>query len=205
MTGLPRITGKKKLDNWICVPYSENPRAGQTRGAHDTTVESRRATDTREGWWRTDEQTWRQRRTRALPFFCPNYIATEVSVKKDNLYRIFVYGTLMAGEYNHALIGSQVLEGEGFISGFDLYSLGRYPGIRPSEHCGHTVAGEVYLIDDSTLEQVNILEGEGSLYILQSAEVAMSDGRTVTAGVYVYNHDCPESSRILSGSWKQHS
>ena len=124
-------------------------------------------------------------------------------MKKDNLHRIFVYGTLMAGEYNHALIGSQVLEGEGFISGFDLYSLGRYPGIRPSEHCGHTVAGEVYLIDDSTLEQVNILEDEGSLYILQSAEVAMSDGRTVTAGVYVYNHDCPESSRILSGSWNQ--
>ena len=123
-------------------------------------------------------------------------------MKKSSMHRIFVYGTLMAGEYNHKLISSQKREGEGSIRGFDLYSLGRYPGIRPSEHADHVVYGEVYLVDDSTLEQVNILEGEGSLYILQHAEVTMDDGSEVTAGVYVYNHDCPESSRIHSGSWK---
>jgi len=114
---------------------------------------------------------------------------------------IFVYGTLMKGESNHSLISSQVCEGSGFIRGFNLYNLGYFPGIRPSEHPNHVVYGEVYLVDDRTLEAVNRLEGEGSLYILQSTEVTMSD-KTVTAGVYVYNHKCLKSSRIFSGSWK---
>ena len=108
----------------------------------------------------------------------------------------------MKGERNHRLIASQKPEGEGTISSFDLYNLGSYPGIKASAHTEHIVHGEVYLVDDQTLEQVNILEGEGSLYILQTAEVTM-EGGTVTAGVYVYNHECRESARIHSGCWKQ--
>ena len=119
----------------------------------------------------------------------------------SGLHRIFVYGTLMRGEYNHRLIESQELEGEGFIRGFDLYNLGRYPGIRPSDNPEHVVYGEVYLVDDRTLERVNQLEGEGSLYLLQFTEVVMKD-KTVSAGVYVYNHGCRESSRIYSGCLK---
>ena len=119
-----------------------------------------------------------------------------------DLHRIFVYGTLMEGERNHRLIESQECEGEGFIHGFNLYNLGYYPGIRPSRHPEHIVHGEVYLVDDRTLEQVNRLEGEGSLYILQYVDVTMDD-KVVTAGVYVYNHKCQKSSRIYTGYWKQ--
>lgn len=56
---------------------------------------------------------------------------------RNDLHRIFVYGTLMRGESNHRLIASQELEGEGFIRGFNLYNLGYYPGIRPSKHPEH--------------------------------------------------------------------
>ncbi len=118
------------------------------------------------------------------------------------MFRIFVYGTLMAGESNHGLISSQKCEGEGFICCYDLYDLGYFPGIKPSSHPEHVVHGEVYLVDDRTLEKVNQLEGEGSLYLLQNAEVNMGD-RTVTAGVYVYNHNCEMNRRIQSGYWKQ--
>ena len=120
----------------------------------------------------------------------------------SGLHRIFVYGTLMRGESNHRLIASQELEGEGFIRGFNLYNLGYYPGIRPSDNPEHVVYGEVYLVDDRTLERVNQLEGEGSLYLLQFTEVVMKD-KTVSAGVYVYNHICKKSTRIYSGCWKQ--
>ena len=119
-----------------------------------------------------------------------------------DLHRIFVYGTLMKGEGNHRLIESQECEGEGFIHGFNLYNLGFYPGIRPSRHPEHIVHGEVYLVDDRTLEQVNRLEGEGSLYILQYVDVTMAD-KVVTAGVYVYNYKCQKRSRIYTGFWKQ--
>ena len=117
------------------------------------------------------------------------------------LHRIFVYGTLMRGERNHRLIALQECEGEGIIRGFDLYNLGHYPGIRPSDNPEYVVHGEVYLVDDLTLERVNELEGEGSLYLLQFTEVVMKD-KTVYAGVYVYNHECRESNRIHSGCWK---
>lgn len=120
----------------------------------------------------------------------------------NGLHRIFVYGTLLKGEGNHRLITSQQFEGEGYIRGFNLYDLGYYPGIRPSGHPEHVVYGEAYLIDDRTLEKVNELEGEGSLYLLQYTDVTMGD-KTVTAGVYVYNYLCRKSSRIHSGCWKQ--
>ena len=129
-------------------------------------------------------------------------IVTGGSDMNNNLHRIFVYGTLMSGEYNHDLIASQVLEGTGFIRNFNLYNLGHYPGIRPSDYSDHVVYGEVYLVDDRILEQVNRLEGEGSLYILQHVEVQM-ESKTVTAGVYVYNHKCLKKNRIHSGYWKQ--
>ena len=119
----------------------------------------------------------------------------------NELHRIFVYGTLMKGEGNHHLIASQKYEGDGLICGYNLYNLGYYPGIRPSRHPEHIVHGEVYLVDDMTLDQVNRLEGEGSLYILQYVDVTMDD-RVVTAGVYVYNHKCQKSCRIHSGYWK---
>ena len=120
----------------------------------------------------------------------------------SGLHRIFVYGTLMAGEYNHDYVSSQKCEGEGIIRGFNLYNIGCYPGIRPSRHPEHVVHGEVYLVDDKTLEKVNQMEGEGSLYLLQYTDVIMED-RTVTAGVYVYNDVCKKNRRIHSGYWKQ--
>ena len=116
---------------------------------------------------------------------------------------IFVYGTLMKGESNHYYIENQQYLGKAAIHGYNLYNLGHYPGIRPSEHKTRTVYGELYSIDDNALKEVNRLEGEGSLYLLRQTEAQTEDGKTVTAGIYVYNHETNEEKLIEGGDWKQ--
>ena len=87
--------------------------------------------------------------------------ATEVIQKmkvKDEDTFIFVYGTLLRGNHNHDyyLGGSRYL-GQGELSGYALYDLGGYPGVK--QKAGDAVKGEVYAIDAETLAKINQLEG----------------------------------------------
>jgi gamma-glutamylcyclotransferase (GGCT)/AIG2-like uncharacterized protein YtfP len=113
----------------------------------------------------------------------------------ENNTLVFVYGTLMYGNANHKhyLANSRYL-GDGVLHGYALYDLGSYPGVKPSE--SDQVLGEVYSIDAETLERVNYLEGEGSLYSLQKVRIEMEKGTFLEAGVYVYLHDVKENDKV---------
>ncbi len=114
---------------------------------------------------------------------------------------IFVYGTLMSGECNHSLIPSQQYKKDGFIRWFNLYNLGSFPGIRPSRYQNRKVYGELYYLDDESLENVNMLEGEGSLYSLKCAEMQF-EKKNIIVGVYVFNRKVRKEKRIFTGDWK---
>jgi gamma-glutamylcyclotransferase (GGCT)/AIG2-like uncharacterized protein YtfP len=108
---------------------------------------------------------------------------------------IFVYGTLLRGNCNHDrfLSGSKYL-GEGRLSGYALYNLGSYPGVKQKEE--DSVKGEVYSIDSETLVRINRLEGEGSLYSLKKESIEM-DGKIIpNIGVYVYLHGVEEKNYV---------
>jgi len=90
---------------------------------------------------------------------------------------IFVYGTLMTGQCNHSrFLKSDELMGEACISGYDMYDLGSYPGIVPGRG---TVCGELYAVSDEELRKINILEGEGSLYISTPVRGILSVRRSI--------------------------
>jgi gamma-glutamylcyclotransferase (GGCT)/AIG2-like uncharacterized protein YtfP len=101
---------------------------------------------------------------------------------------VFVYGTLMRGEENHG----SFLEGSGFICvaelpGYALYNVDRcFPGIVPEE--GERVKGEVYEIDSATLEGLDLLEEEGSLYIRRQVDLDTAEG-PMKAFTYIWNND----------------
>ena len=116
-------------------------------------------------------------------------------------HRIFVYGTLMTGECNNSYVSTQIFNGQGIIRGFNLFNLGRFPGIRHSKHIERIVNGEVFSVDAEALESINELEGEGHLYNLEFAEVNL-EGRNIVAGVYVYNSKIRKDRRIFSGDWR---
>ena len=98
---------------------------------------------------------------------------------------VFTYGTLLKGERNHHLISDADFVCTGCIRGFKMFNLGAYPGI---EYGDGRVLGELYLVDDLTLEKLDILEEEGSLYIRTTSRV-YTDDNEYEAYVYVYNHE----------------
>ena len=72
--------------------------------------------------------------------------------------RVFVYGTLLAGEPNHRLLARARLVTEARTKpAFELRDLGSSP--RLVRGGAHAVAGEVYEVDEATLAALDRLEG----------------------------------------------
>lgn len=73
---------------------------------------------------------------------------------------LFVYGTLKRGGGNHAFLAGQRFLGEARTApGYTLYSLGDFPGMvrAPGDTAG--VTGELWVVDDACLAELDELEG----------------------------------------------
>jgi gamma-glutamylcyclotransferase (GGCT)/AIG2-like uncharacterized protein YtfP len=118
--------------------------------------------------------------------------------------RVFVYGTLLAGEPNHRLLARarrvcEAATGEGFA----LFDLGAFPGmVRARE--GSVVVGEVYEVDGPTLEALDRLEGHPSFY--RRTEITLAPPMDAEP-VWTYllrPEQVAGRKRIESGSWRAH-
>lgn len=108
---------------------------------------------------------------------------------------IFVYGTLLHGNSNHEnyLSGAKYM-GEAVLPGYALYNLGGYPGIKTKK--GDLVKGEVYTVDRETLNRINHLENEGTLYSLEEVSVEMDGEMIHYVGTYFYLNHVEEKNYI---------
>ena len=115
----------------------------------------------------------------------------------DARARVFVYGTLRAGEPNHDLLQHQALVARARTeAAFELVSLGSFPAMVTG---GTTaVVGEVYEVDPLTLAALDELEGHPRFY--RRTPVRLEGGDEVLA--YLLS---PERARgrprIPSGDW----
>jgi len=116
-------------------------------------------------------------------------------IRNEGRIKIFVYGTLLKGNSNHQhYLSSSKYLGEAILKGYGLYNISTYPGIKKID--GHCVKGELYEIDGDTLDKINQLEGEGSLYYL-TMESVESGGQIITGvGVYAYMHNVDERKYV---------
>ena len=117
------------------------------------------------------------------------------SVILKNNY-VFTYGTLLKGERNHHLIDDNDYVCDATVNGFIMFNLGRYPGIY---HGNGTILGEIYLVDDITLNKLDELEEEGSLYIREIVKAKSLD-KEYEVYIYVYNKEVSNPDYIYS--WK---
>ena len=121
----------------------------------------------------------------------------EQSKVKENLLKVFVYGTLMNGHGNHSYyLGDSPFLGYGILRGYALYDLGYYPGIVPKAE--DQVSGEIYEIDQETLQRLHGLEGEGSLYEYRQEVIEMGEEIIENVGVYVYLHSVEHATYVPS-------
>lgn len=112
-------------------------------------------------------------------------------------HRVFVYGTLLAGQPNHhVLAGARFLGPARTLPAFELVSLGPYPALVPG---GATaVVGEVYEVTDAGLARLDWLEGYPDLYDRQA--IPLADGTRAIA--YMQPPAQAEGMpRIPSGDW----
>lgn len=111
---------------------------------------------------------------------------------------MFVYGTLLAGEENHDVLGGARRVGRGrTMPAFELRDLGAYPGL--VEGGSREVVGEVYEVDDEMLRALDDFEDHPRLY--RRTTITLADGRRVET--YVLPEGRALGSAIIeSGSWR---
>ncbi len=115
----------------------------------------------------------------------------------ESTTKVFVYGTLRAGEPNHHLLDDHALVGEARTKpAFELVSLGAFPAMIAG---GTTaVVGEVYEVDPFTLAALDRLEGHPRFY--QRRPIRLEDGDEVFT--YLLSPEQTRGrTRIPSGDW----
>lgn len=118
---------------------------------------------------------------------------------------LLVYGTLMAGEKEHYILGMNKCLGKAEAAGFDMYDTGFYPVIVPGNG---TIKGELYEITGLELERIDLLKGAGNKFNRQSVPAVNEQGDTVLVHLYVYNKDTsnlehiPEQLQPYTANWK---
>lgn len=105
------------------------------------------------------------------------------------MYYVFVYGSLKKGKGNDRLLTKAKFITEAVMTGhYKMVSFGNFPGvILVNDPPMRNVLGEVYEIDDKTLHNLDVLEGNGHFYQRTLVTVRSTEkGRNDFYEVYCY-------------------
>ena len=117
---------------------------------------------------------------------------------RDVEHKVFVYGTLIAGEANAHWAGNARRQ-KAWTTG-TIYDTGcRFPAFvkRGRTH----VKGEVLTVDDDGFKSMDRLEGYPHLYRREQIQVHLVGGGNVLAWVYIMNNLRKDAPVIESGDW----
>jgi gamma-glutamylaminecyclotransferase len=117
---------------------------------------------------------------------------------------VFVYGTLMRGGANHAVLarlGARYVASARTARGRTLVDLGPYPALLPQDDARDALApnvhGEIYELDDAELPSLDAFEGCPTLYT--RARIALTtDAGAAEAWVYVFARALPRSAQPVA-------
>jgi gamma-glutamylcyclotransferase (GGCT)/AIG2-like uncharacterized protein YtfP len=112
---------------------------------------------------------------------------------KETSIPLFVYGTLKKGFGLHSALNGAPFIQDASLKGFQMFSLGGYPGIVRDEKAG-TVKGEIYEVDPITLHRLDYIEGS-----YNREWHVTTEGKMV--GVYVWAHSTKDLKKISNGIW----
>ena len=106
------------------------------------------------------------------------------------MHRVFVYGTLKGGFFNHCLLGGcEFFGGAVTVPTYKMIETGYkcFPVIMPDPE-GKPLAGEIYTVDDETLARLDQLEREGSSYDRKLIDVTLplASGERLPTKAFIY-------------------
>ena len=112
--------------------------------------------------------------------------------------KIFVYGSLMQGFYNHSILyGAQFIKNGITKRDYILYDLGGFPGMIKDGN--NSILGEIYEVDPATLIMLDGLESHPDFY--KRTPIELGDGTKVQA--YILNESYLRNYPVIkSGDWK---
>lgn len=118
--------------------------------------------------------------------------------------KVFVYGSLKAGYWNHMILKENDAKflGKSVLWGYSLYHIANYPGMVKSPNPFEKVYGETYDVDDDTLELLDSLESEGYLYKRQLLTVVKG---VIPIKAYSYIYLLPievDTKKVYKNDWK---
>jgi gamma-glutamylcyclotransferase (GGCT)/AIG2-like uncharacterized protein YtfP len=105
-------------------------------------------------------------------------------------HRVFVYGTLRRGHRNHSLLEMSKSIGEAAtLRTYWMITTGVFPVVLDAVPADFgfpplAIAGEIYHVDDATLEQLDRLERKGRAYDRKVTDVYEA-GHKVQAHIYI--------------------
>ena len=118
---------------------------------------------------------------------------------------IFVYGTLLSElPLSHILDNAEFL-GKAVAGGVQLYNLDYYPGIKYGDGA---VIGELYFVDDETLQTLDTVEGfdtnniNNSLYYRSKIRIILP-AITIPVYSYFYNLHVDDEMLIDDGDYRK--
>lgn len=77
--------------------------------------------------------------------------------RRNTIMKVFVYGTLKEGFYNHKWLRGATKIGYDMVSGYGIQDLGAFPAAIPNQES--VIFGEVYHITPEIEDCLDILEG----------------------------------------------
>lgn len=126
---------------------------------------------------------------------------------------LFVYGSLLRGESNHAVIAGARFVGEAVTAArYTLVDLGEYPALVDGGESA--VVGELYEVEEGLLAVLDEFEGHPDVYVRMRIELQGGEGEQSGEGgrsgdaaeVEAYFSPAARAAgcaRIESGSWRR--
>jgi gamma-glutamylcyclotransferase (GGCT)/AIG2-like uncharacterized protein YtfP len=126
--------------------------------------------------------------------------ASEILARPGTRQLLFVYGTLLRGEANHALLrGSRFVGETATAAGFELLALGDYPAMVKSLR--GTVQGELFEVTDPELAAIDRLEEHPRTF--WRTAIRLVDRRRAQAYLMPIERLTRGARPIPSGDWRR--
>ena len=117
----------------------------------------------------------------------------------ERKHLIFVYGTLRNGHSNHHLLKEAYCHGIGGTeASYAMYLISGYPYVTSSE-ARYPIIGELYAVDDDTLQTLDRMEGHPRYYERRETAVMVSGAHHVA---WMYFRD-PQGVLMQSGDYNE--